>query len=104
MIDIDKNKKDLEKMLNLIYLACAKLARQRYFTDELWTKVERFDHNDKADVQAAFISRYLYEQEGIPVCPAGLMWVGINEDGYLKEQERYEPIWQDYLKWCDTQR
>lgn len=104
MTQEEHNQKEQE-LLNVVFLNLSKLSRHRYFNDELWRKLEGRKYDDKADIQAAFMSKVIYENLGIPSYPAGICWAHIgSEKSAEKYYSEYDDIWKDYIGWCIKQR
>lgn len=97
--------KDLQKLLDAVFKSLAKLSRHNYFNKELWRKLKNREDDDTADIQAAFVSKYIYETTGIPTAIVGLKWAEIVDSKYAQEYyAKYNDIWEDYAEWCDKQR
>ena len=94
-----------KELVDAMFTALAKLSRHRYFLDELWTKIGKWDHNDRADVHAAFVSKCIYERTGLPIYPMGMSWSYIGDAKHVEEYHaEYNDLWDDYIKWCNDQR
>ena len=97
--------RQLQELIDVIFRSVAKLSRHRYFANELWTRLGKWDHNDKADIQAAFVSKCIYESIDIPLCPVGISWAVITDDKSAEEyHHQYDDLWKDYIEWCNEQR
>lgn len=94
-----------EDVITTLFYLIARLSRYEYFKKKLWKKVKGFKKKDEAEVIIAFASALLRNKD-IYTRPCGCAWCsfdGKQEDleGYFKE---YQPVFEDYGKWCMSQR
>lgn len=77
----------------------------KFFTKELWRKVNGFKKEDKAEVIAAFLHKELHHKFGFNSCPCGCGWfANFDEEEYNHYIEKYEPIFKAYREWQIKQR
>lgn len=77
-----------------------------YFTKELWRKVKGFEKEDEANIKCAFLSVWVHDTMGINTCPLGCAWSWMNcsDEAYENYIKEFEPIFDDYTDWCNSQR
>jgi hypothetical protein len=94
-----------EDLIQTLFYQIAILSHYDYFKKKLWKKVKGFKKKDEAEVIIAFASALL-RNKGIYTQPCGCAWCSFDwkqEDleDYFKE---YQPVFEDYGKWCMAQR
>lgn len=96
----------INDLLDVILNSVAKLSRHDYWDSMLWLKLGKWDKNDKADIQNAFVLKCVHDNLGVCVVPVGLCWGYLtdNEDTVERYLSKYDDIWEDYGKWCSEQR
>lgn len=96
------------KELEVVAITIALLARQRYWTEDLWRKLKGRKDWDRAAVHNAFLTLRLRDNLGIYTSTCGCCWTHLWDesqkqfaDDYI---ESYRDIFEDYAKWLESVR
>jgi len=95
-----------QRVISSMFDANAKFCRHHYFIDKMWKKVKGYENADEADVKAAFMSAWLFNDSEIMTMPIGCGWAAIisDKEDFDKYMAEYQPLFSDYVNWCYMQR
>lgn len=95
-----------DAILEFFFGCIGRFNHYAYFTDELWRKVEGFKRKDEAEVKCAFLSIWTKYQLDITTYPVGSSWCcsSGNESIFNDYVKEWKPLFDDFDKWCESQR
>ena len=79
---------------------CGRFEHHKFFTKELWRKIDGFKHKDKAEVHNMFMHKWFYENFGIPSYSVGVSWFCKTKQEYYDEYiKEWLPVINAYDEW-----